>query len=224
MPKYALVMVIEFFDALFKVHYTKGFRLTYPIPLPTSVAGIFAGILGTPRNEIVKRFEGCSFGAALSRGQIKETVEQFTYIQFAVNRLGVAKTHILVDPAYYIVMASDSKEKLEEVGRRVYEGIEYLPFGGQNDFFAKDWYVVGIKDTMTSKEVGNYLPSEWVEALKKDVAVEILPVTHKLGATQQFYFVLNNHIISKQEVPVCRVDGKNIALYSLKDFYLLDGW
>lgn len=221
MLKYALVMAIEFFDALFKVHHTKGFRLTYPIPLPTSVAGIFSGILGVNRSEVGEKFESYEFGAALSRGQVKVSVEQSTFIQFGKNRLGVAKTHLLVEPAYYMVAASNSKDELEEMERKMYEGIEYLPFGGQNDFFPKDWRVVGIREVSVSKEVGNYLPSDWVAALAKDVTVEILPVSHKLGGTQQFHFVLNGHLESKHEISVCRIDETSIALYPLKDFYLV---
>ncbi|MEM4312116.1 MAG: CRISPR-associated protein Cas5 [Nitrososphaerales archaeon] len=224
MQKQALVLAIEFFDALFKVHYTKGFRLTYPIPLPTTIAGIFSGMLGIERKDITKRFKGYSFGAGLSKGEVKETVEQYTFIQFGKNRLGVARTHILVDPAYYLVMAFDSKEELERIEKKIHDGIEYLPFGGQNDFFPKDWYVMGIKDTTVSTEVGNYLPSDWVDSLKKDVVIEILPVNHKLGDIQQFHFILNNHIISKKEVEVCPVNGKNIALYSLNDFYAVGEW
>lgn len=68
----ALVLKIEFFEAHFKVHYTKGFRLTYPIPLPTSVAGIFARLLNIPREETMKRFKGCRFGAILADGTAKK--------------------------------------------------------------------------------------------------------------------------------------------------------
>ncbi|HIQ49937.1 MAG TPA: CRISPR-associated protein Cas5, partial [Nanoarchaeota archaeon] len=32
----ALILEISFFEAFFKVRHTKGFKLTYPIPLPTT--------------------------------------------------------------------------------------------------------------------------------------------------------------------------------------------
>lgn len=224
LSKYALILKLEFFEAHFKVHYTKGFRLTYPIPLPTSVAGIFASMMGIERKRATERFKGYKFGATLANGQIKESVEQVTFLQYAKNRKGVAKTHILVNPAYYLVAACEVKDEIENMKNRINEGIEYLPFGGQNDFFVKDWILIGVKDVQSSIEIGNYLPGEMVQGLTEGVSLEILPVMHKLGFTQDFYFILNGHVISKREMPVCSINGKNVALYILDDFYPVGEW
>lgn len=223
MPLYALVMRLTFFDAHFKVHYTKGFRATYPIPLPTTVAGIFASMLGLERDKAAKLFKKYRFGAILI-GEITESVEEATYMQFPKNRLGVAPMQILVNPSYYIAVASNNKEDIAKINKDIEEGIEYFPFGGQNDFFAKDWSILGIKEVYNSKEIGNYAYSEYVQELTKGTTVAILPVMHRFGYREEFYFILNGSVIVKQEMPVCKIDGKNIALYKLQDFYPVGEW
>ncbi|MEM3382013.1 MAG: CRISPR-associated protein Cas5, partial [Candidatus Bathyarchaeia archaeon] len=102
----ALIVKFELFDAHFKVHYTKGFRLTYPIPLPTTVGGFFASMLGLTGRDAARKFKNYRFGAALAKRQL-ESVEQVTYIQHKSNRLvrGVAAMHILNDPSFYMVAA-----------------------------------------------------------------------------------------------------------------------
>jgi len=225
LARFALIVKLELFDAHFKVHYTKGFRLTYPIPLPTTVAGFFASMLGLTGKEAVTKFGNYRFGAALANRQA-ESVEQATYIQHKSNRFvrGVARMHILTDAAFYLVTTCENEEKIENMETKINEGIEYLPFGGQNDFFAKDWKVLKSESVTLSKEIGNYLPSNFVGELIEGVSMEILPVMHKLGPTQEFYFVLDGRLISKKELPVCPVDGKNIALYKLGDFYPVGEW
>ncbi|MEM3382012.1 MAG: hypothetical protein QXQ11_07655, partial [Candidatus Bathyarchaeia archaeon] len=106
----------------------------------------------------------------------------------------------------------------------VNDGIEYLPFGGQNDFFAKDWKVLKSMSVISSTGISNYLPSNFVGELIDGVSMQILPVMHKLGPIQEFYFVLDGRLISKKELPICQVDGKNIALYKLEDFYPVGEW
>lgn len=218
----AIVLKIEFFEAHFKVHYTKGFRLTYPIPLPTSVAGIFAGLLGIPREEAMKRFKGCRFGAILADRTARETIENTTFIQYGKNIRGVAKTHILVNPAYYLAMQTEKVDEIQNIIDE--EGIEYAPFGGQNDFFAKDWNIVGVLDVSSQNKIGNYLHAKNVERLTKNVSVEILPVMHRMGTGEDFYFVINGHLISRKKMPVCSVGEKKICLYSLVDFYTVGEW
>ena len=70
------------------------------------------------------------------------------------------------------------------------EGIEYLPFGGQNDFLAKDWEIIGVRDVYNSTQISNYLYCEQVQELTKGVSLEILPVMHKFGDREEFYFVI----------------------------------
>jgi CRISPR-associated Cas5-like protein len=217
----ALILKIEFFEAHFKVHYTKGFRLTYPIPLPTSVAGIFAGLLGINREKAIERFKGCRFGAALVNGTVNETIENTTFIQHGKNIRGVAKTHILVNPVYYLAMQAENVEDIQNI---IDQGIEYAPFGGQNDFFAKDWSIVDILEVRSQNKIGNYLHATNVERLSKNVSVEILPVMHRMGTGEDFYFVINGHLISKKKMPVCSIDEKKICLYRLDDFYTVGDW
>jgi len=225
LTEFALIVKLELFDAHFKVHYTKGFRLTYPIPLPTTVAGFFASMLGLTGKEAATKFGDYRFGAALAKKQT-ESVEQATYIQHKSNQFirGVARMHILTDAAFYLVMACEDGEEIKNMERKISDGIEYLPFGGQNDFFAKDWRILGSGSVTSSTEIGNYLPSNFVGKLIEGVSMEILPVMHKLGPAQEFYFVLDGQLISKKELPVCPVDGKNIALYKLGDFYPVGEW
>jgi len=225
LAEFALIVKLELFDAHFKVHHTKGFRLTYPIPLPTAVAGFFASMLGLIGKEAVRKFKDYRFGAALANRQA-ESVEQATYVQHKSNRFvrGVARMHILTNPVFYLVTACENEEEIENMRTEINDGIEYLPFGGQNDFFAKDWNILKSESVTLSTEIGNYLPSDFISELTEGASMEILPVMHKLGPTQEFYFVLDGWLISKKELPVCPVDGKRIALYKLRDFYPVGEW
>lgn len=223
MSEKALVIKIEFFEAHFKVHYTKGFKLTYPIPLPTTTAGIFAGLLGLARNEATRKFKDCKFGAILSDGKITENIETTTFIQYGTqNRKGVIKTHILINPAYYFVVQSDN---IDEIYDSIEKGIEYAPFGGQNDYFAKDWNIIGKLDVYRNNKINNYLYSQNVKELTENVTFEIFPVMNKIGEEQQFYFIIDGSLLSKKEMPVCSInEKKNVALYGLDDFYLVGDW
>jgi CRISPR-associated Cas5-like protein len=219
----ALIIKIAFFEAHFKVHHTKKFRLSYPIPLPTSVAGLFGSMLGIDRNEIVSRFKNYKFGAAAVT-EHNESVEQATFIQQGKGVRGVADMHLLVNPTLYLAANNDNEQEINEIASRLERGIEHLPFGGQNDFFPKDWQIVGSMPVEFSTKVGNYLPSDFVNHVTEDVWMEILPVMHKLGKTQEFYFVTGGQLISNRNLPVCQVNGKNIALYGLDNFYLVGDW
>jgi CRISPR-associated Cas5-like protein len=220
--KRALILQLDFFEAHFKVHYTKGHRLTYPIPLPTSVAGMLAGMLGMDGREAMKEFRDYLFGAALVNQNIAEAIETVTFLQFkGKGRKFVGRTHIIVNPSYYIVVQCPNPEELQS---KIVEGIEYLPFGGQNDYFAKDWRVLDIVAVRTSTKVSNYLHSESVGELTSGASLQVLPVMHKLGEKEDFYFVLQGDVISKHNMQVCSVDKKNISLYKLDDFYTTGEW
>ena len=159
----ALVVEISFFEAFFKVHYTKGFRLTYPVPLPTTVAGIFGAFLGIDRDKLAREFSEMLFGAKLVNydGMISENATYLQYKAGGVTR-GAAPLLIINNPTYLIAIASDEK-KIGYVKERLKDSVEYLPYGGQNDFFPKDWKIVGMKDITKNNEISNYAPQDWVK-------------------------------------------------------------
>ena len=228
----ALVLKIEFDTALFKVHYTKKFRLTYPIPLPTSVAGMFAAMIGhRGRRETIRKFENCHFGAMVAnKCKIIETVENATFIQLRKNVKGVAKTHLLVEPAYYIAISHPKDAVIQNVARIISEGCRFMPYGGQNDYFPKDWKIIDIPSiSMENRKIHNYLPDINVRSLQKNAhkGLTILPVMNKINA-QSFYFITSPYaesfLISKYQIPTCNVFGRNLALYDLRDFYTVGKW
>jgi hypothetical protein len=153
-----------------------------------------------------------------------EAIENVTYLQFKdKGRKFVGRTHILVNPSYYIVVQCPNPKDLQS---KFVEGIEYVPFGGQNDYFAKDWKVVDIVDVKTSTLVSNYLYSECVSELTSGVSLQVLPVMHRhpFGERDDFYFILQGHVISNNDMQICSVGNKNIALYKLGDFYTTGEW
>lgn len=217
----AIVMKISFFEAFFKVHYTKTSRLTYPIPLPTSVAGMFGSMLGLERKEASQKFKNYYFGAVLLNGEkYYETQENVTYTLHKKKTRGVETIHIINEPTYLISIAG---ENIEEIYDKLTKNIKYLPFGGQNDFLAKDWEILGYKDTKISTEISNYLPLEWFQPLP-GIRFEILPVMQKLSSNPDFVFILDGKAKSKKEMIVCECEGKSIGLYKLENFYCVGEW
>jgi len=217
----ALVVKIVFFEALFKIHYTKGFRLTYPIPLPPSVAGIFGALLGIERKKVTEAFRDCLFGAKLLeyKGVCPETT---TYVQYKSNgkklERGATTTIILNNPSYLVVLVS-KQEKIEEFYSKVKDSIVFFPYGGQNDFFTEDIEIVGIKDVQETLLVGNYAPQDFVEKIEWDRGTEfqVLPVKHKLSSDQNFYFIFKGKLKLKQSI--LAVD--DIGVFPLEKFYYL---
>jgi CRISPR-associated Cas5-like protein len=96
----AVIVKISFSEAFFKVHYTKGFRLTYPIPLPTSVAGMFGAFLGVEREKI-SDLQKFLFGAKLEEynGFINENATFRQYKSYGVE-IGVATLNLINNPTY----------------------------------------------------------------------------------------------------------------------------
>jgi CRISPR-associated Cas5-like protein len=219
----ALVLRIDFFEAHFKVHYTKGFRATYPIPLPTTVAGMFAGMLGLAQSDASKSFQRYKFGAALIN-EPAETMEQSTLLQFGKKVLKTVHMHLMVNPSYYIAIASADRKDLLAIQKNIENQIVYYPFGGQNDFFAKNWSVVGIEEVYNTNHVGNYVYAGDVREIESDTVIQVLPVMHKLGDHEEFFFVLKGRVIANKEMPACEVKGKIITLYKLEDFYPVGAW
>jgi len=221
--KKALLVKIEFFEAFFKVHYTKGARLSYPVPLPTSVAGIFGAMLGWERavTGSPKGAIGLLFGSKIlfSKGIV---TEQATYIETPKNIKGVAPISVVNDPSYLIAMAG-KETIIDGYQKQLSTGYTYLPYGGQNDFFVKDINKVGVKNVKLSREIENYAPKDFVEKveLEKGASIYTLPVMHCYeGVDNMFYFVSGGgKIILKKEIPC--VEG--IGLYPLSDFYWVTG-
>jgi len=216
----AILIEISFFEALFKQHYTKGFRLSYPIPLPTSVAGIFGALLGIDREEIKERFKDFYFGAKLLNLP-RENYENATFIQIGKKFKnwppGVALTQILQEPIYRIAIANKNEKEINEIFQNLSAGFKFLPYGGQNDYFVKDIKILGIKNISESNIIENYAPKDWVEKIEireEDSFLTILPVMHKIS-NEPFYFAYKTNIYLKN--PILVVD--NIALYELSRFY-----
>lgn len=216
-----VLIEISLFEAFFKVHYTKGFRLSYPIPLPTSVAGIFGALLGIPREEIENEFRSAYFGAKLvSMG--KENFENATFIQIGKKfenwPPGVALTQFFTDPVYHIILASEDMIQIEKIFETLKRGFKFLPYGGQNDFFVKDVKLVGTYDVIFSDLVENYAPKNWIIKTEinpeKDSFLSILPVMHKIS-DEPFYFGYKTKFFLSDKIPTIN----NIGLYELSKFY-----
>lgn len=216
-----LLVKVEFFEALFKVHHTKSMRLSYPMPLPTTVAGMFGAMFGIQRSrDIPEYFKDLLFGSKLE--SLKGANTEFsTYGQWPKRIHGVATTTILLEPSYLIAVAGIS-EKIYNIYEKINNGFEFLPYGGQNDYFIKDIQILGInKNVKKSNKIQNYAPQDYTERIELDTGtvVHTLPVMHKMGKNRNFYFVYKGSLILKN--PIQCVDG--IGLYNLKDFYWVWG-
>ena len=218
----ALIVEIGFFEAFFKVHYTKTSRLTYPMPLPTTVAGMFGSMLGFSRKKAREAFAECLFGSGIL-GEVKRCVETATCIYATHRRVGAETTHILSEPCYYIVVA-DEHGKVVRWREEIEKGLEFLPFGGQNDFFPKYWHVIDVVDVERSTEIMNYLPASWVSEILPNTKIETFPVMHRLSDDNNFIFILEGAVKTNREMPVARINGKIIALYELNGFYQIGEW
>lgn len=220
----ALISEISFFDAFFKTHYTKGFRLTYPIPLPTTVAGIFGGMLGLSRKEAKEEFKDCMFGASFTeKSKYIENRENATYYLQDKKEYGAAPLHLLHEPSYYTVLAAKD-ERINEYFKKIAQNISFLPFGGQNDFFVKDWKVFSMLFLVKKgKEISNYAPLSFVEEIKEGTIIKRLPVMSKFE-DEEFLFVIEGSVKLKQDVNICQINNKTIALYSLDTFYTVGEW
>jgi CRISPR-associated Cas5-like protein len=210
-----IVVDIRFSEAHFKVHYTETVRLTYPVPLPPTVAGMFGAMLGWER---VKYPHNIYCGARLVSGG-SAFVEAASYHQYGKgkNVFGVASVEVLYRPEYMIAIATDDGGELEAWYRKLLSGLERLPYGGQNDFFVDGVEVRGMEEVVWSDVVGGYAPLDWVR--KVDGEASILPVSYR-GEPGYFVFAhsgtkifLDRKTYSVMETP----------LYSLDDFSTVIG-
>jgi len=212
----ALIAEISFFEAFFKVHYTKGFRLTYPIPLPTSTAGMFGAFLGIEREKMKEIMGKFLFGSKLKKYEsiISENV---TFLQYKPKvEKGVIPLSLINNPTYLIAIAG-KEEEIRKIENKLKESIKFLPYGGQNDFFIKDWRIIGIEEVEESDEITNYAPQDWVKpGLESGIELQILPVMHKLSENPNFYFIMNGKIKLKRKI-YCTKNEK-IGVYELNNF------
>jgi len=217
----AIVSEITFYEAFFKVHYTKGFRLTYPIPLPTTVAGIFGAMLGIDRGELQNRFKNFYFGAKLlSYDGI--VVEHETFTQFKTMKIerGVVHSQIINHPTYLIALAGESESIRDYYDFLRLGNIVYLPYGGQNDFFVEKIRIIELANVTDSRVISNYAPQDIVKALKsKEITFNILPVMHTYSDNPNFYFVLEGELELKEHVKT--IENEGVALYPLGMFKLV---
>jgi len=216
---YGFSIKIKFSEAHFTLHYTKGFSLSYPIPLPSSVAGIFATLLGVGRHEIKEKFSNFLFGSKLINSPI-ENFENYTYIQYGKNKKGVTTLQIFCDVEYELAIGSPNKQILEGFLNKIKQySFAYLPFGGQNDFLIEEIYLnTGLRELEYTNEIENYAPKNWVdktELLKEDSLIFILPVMHSLDEDRNFYFGYNVKFKIKQNI----YSLNGIGLYELSKFY-----
>lgn len=214
----AIVSRITFYEAFFKVHYTKGFRLTYPIPLPTTVAGFFGAMLGIDRKELQNKFKNFYFGAKLLNydGII---VEHETFIQYKTMKVekGVVRSQIINHPTYLIALAGEGKDIIKLYDILQSGNLIYLPYGGQNDFFVEDVRIIGLANVTNSNVITNYAPQDMVKVLKsKEITFNILPVMHTYSDNPNFYFVMKGELELKESVKT--IENEGIALYPLEMF------
>ena len=206
----ALLLGIRFAEAHFKVHYTETTRLSYPSPLPPTVAGIFGAMLGWERNEYPK---GIYCGARLVSGGIAFT-EAASYIQYGEQKYvrGVASIEVLYAPEYAIAIASDDAGMVDTWAEKLSSGFERLPYGGQNDFFIDGADILKVDGVTWSDRVGGYAPLPWVK--KVDGEAASLPVMYE-GMRIPFTFAYaGTTIYVDREIP--SVSG--VPLYPLSGF------
>jgi CRISPR-associated Cas5-like protein len=217
---YGFSIKIKFSEAHFALHYTKGFSLSYPMPLPSSVAGIFATLLGVRRDEIKEKFSNFLFGSKLINSPI-ENFENYTYIQFKKKKpKGVTTLQFFSDVEYELAIGGSNKQTLEEFLEHIKKySFAYLPFGGQNDFFIEEIYLnTDLRELEYTNEIENYAPKNWVdktELLKEDGLIFILPVMHSLDEDRNFYFGYNVKFKIKQNI----YSLNGVGLYELSKFY-----
>lgn len=222
----ALSIYISFFEAHFKVHYTRKFKLSYPIPLPTTVAGIFGAILGIDRDEISKYFSNFYFGAGLNNEYV-DSYDTATFIQFPWDKKtwppGVEKIQIINEPEYIICIAGKDSD-IKDIFTRINNGLKFLPYGGQNDFFIKDIKIGKIEKVEMSDTIENYAPKSIVKDIlitnNKKTFLNLLPVMHKFtDDSAPFYFVSGAKLKLTQKL----LSSFGLGLYEFSKFYYPKG-
>jgi len=235
----AIAFKVSFFESLFKVHYTKAFKLSYPTLLPTSVLGFIGNICGYDRKGLPESLKNFYFGSSYLSGISIE--ENITFIQFKKEgnkyRSGVVKVKIYNDSEHILIVAGEEKDLKEKILNRIkriesdyYEneyGKWYLlklyryPYGGQNDFFAKDIRLLDrFLEIEESDEItGGYIDSELIRNIDENTDLEILPVRIKrddLKPAMKYYaFIKKGKVYLNKKIPTVL----GIPIYSIENFY-----
>lgn len=215
-----LVVEITFSEALFRTHLTKSFWQTYPIPLPTTVAGIFGALLGLGRDSISEEFRNCLFGAKLLKYK-GICPEKSTFVQYKSSgrriEKGVITTTLLNNPTFSICLVSSDRKIDDFYNKLRRKGITFFPYGGRNEFFTEDIKINGVKEVVETSLIENYAPVDLVEKveLNEGTELQILPVKHKITPNQDFYFIFNGKLKLRKKLEA--VEG--IGVFSLSDFF-----
>lgn len=219
--KISLQIKVSFSEAHFRCHYTEVNPLTYPIPLPPTVSGIFGALLGWKREAIMEKARNHQFGAKLfNLGGV--TREFARIIQFKEGRpkfpFPIENFELLIKPSYILAIAGE-EQLIKDYYTQLQRGYVYLPFGGRNDFFVENIEVLGFQKVTSTKEVEGYAPSNWVDSLSSQNGgwVRGLQVMHKIHeASRWFYFAYKTVLRLNREL-FATTDG--IALYPVEWFY-----
>ncbi len=232
----AVLVEVEFPEAVFTSHYTKGFRETYLIPLPTSVAGMFGAMLGIERHNMPSFIRNKWFGAKLlSYNGVGREIFVFPKIKDKAKdesgnyrwkvEWAPAFQGIVNNPRYLIAMASEDEGLLRDVLRSLGKGLVYLPYGGLNDFIALDVKVHGdLYEVELTREVEGYAPEEDVETVIPMEGGEMYKSYVKYrGDVATFIMVYRARIRLKREIYAVKDYG--VPLYEIgKNFnYLVMG-
>jgi len=213
----AILLEISFFEAFFKVHYTRKYRLSYPIPLPTTIAGMLGSLSGIPRNRIKDYFKDVYVGAKYLNCNL--VFENTTLIELSKDGhavRSVEKMLLLNEPTYVIAIGGDEK-KIKEIEDRLknYEFV-FLPFGGQNDFFIKNIKFLGEGKFKESNVIFGYFPQRLL--VKTTGKFWILPVKYKRDSESEFIKELFVFTEKEAEIKESILTIENIAVYKLENF------
>ena len=232
----ALAFKISFFESLFKVHYTKAFKLAYPTLLPTSVLGIIGNICGYDRKDIIKNLGDFYYGSTYLSGEVIE--ENITFIQFKKEgdkyRYGVIKSQIYNNSKHIIVVAGEEKDLREKIldklkilrsdlvedtlGKwHLIKMIRY-PYGGQNDFFLEEIRLLDrFIDIEDRDEINSgYISHKLIKNMDDNTEIELLPVRTKKGL-DYFVFIKKGKVYLKEKIKT----ALNIPIYKIDEFYYL---
>lgn len=196
--------------------------LTYPAPLPTTVAGIFGALLGWDRKEAEEVASKFYFGSKLTylRGTAYELARVVQYKQGKPKLPPpLLKCELLIEPDFLIAIAGDDN-LIKKCEKKLENACTYLPYGGRNEYFVKNFEVLKCQTVTLRTKVENYVPLDWIKQIELYNAngwIKILKVRHKIkGASIWFGFVYDGALHVERKVKC--VEG--MALYPLNYFFL----
>ena len=231
----AIVFRISFFEHLFRNHYTKAFKLSYPTLLPTEILGLIGNICGYDRKEAYEQLKDFYFGATFLRGSYIE--ENITYIQFKKEgkryRSGVVKSQVYHNSRHLVVVAGeykDLKEKIltkiktlssnsivDENGTWKLLVTKRYPYGGWNDLFAKEIRILDAPlEIKESERVRGYAPASIVKSVEENSEIDLQPV-HYRNRMEYFIFVKKGKILLNDKIRAVL----DIPLYAIEEFNYL---